>query len=120
MQKDYRDVLEVVKFDLIEETVGSWLRAIIRRLEEEQTAIRRDQQKRPAPSHEADPPSGVHCVRHYWLCKRCSHVSLWCATKDTVSFPRCSGPNSPSQKLTRSCRPLSGRPVPCCLPLRLE
>ena len=44
MQKDYRDVLEVVKFDLIEETVGSWLRAIIRRLEEEQTAIRSDQQ----------------------------------------------------------------------------
>ena len=46
--EDYRDVLEVVKFDLIEETVGSWLRAIIRRLEEEQTAIRRDQQKQPA------------------------------------------------------------------------
>jgi hypothetical protein len=40
--EDYRDILEVVKFDLIEETVGSWLRAIIRRLEEEQTAIRRD------------------------------------------------------------------------------
>jgi hypothetical protein len=40
--EDYRDVLEVVKFDLIEETVGSRLRAIIRRLEEEQTAIRRD------------------------------------------------------------------------------
>lgn len=41
MQKDYRDVLEVVKFDLIEETVGSWLRAIIQRLEKEQAAIRR-------------------------------------------------------------------------------
>jgi hypothetical protein len=52
VQKDYRDVLEVVKFDLLEETVGSWLRAIIRRLEEEQRAIRRDQQKQPAPSHE--------------------------------------------------------------------
>jgi hypothetical protein len=46
--EDYRDVLEVVTFDLIEDTVGSWLRAIIRRLEEEQTAIRRDQQKQPA------------------------------------------------------------------------
>ena len=44
MQKDERDLLEVLKFDLIEETVGSWLRAIIRRLEEEQTAIRSDQQ----------------------------------------------------------------------------
>jgi G3E family GTPase len=52
VQKDYRDVLEVVKFDLIEETVGSWLRAIIRRLEEEQTVIRRDQQKQPGPSLE--------------------------------------------------------------------
>lgn len=52
MQKDYRDVLEVVKFDLIEETVGSWLRAIIRRLEEEQAAIRKDQQKQPVPSLE--------------------------------------------------------------------
>ena len=45
MQKDERDVLEVLKFDLIEETLGSWLRAIIRHLEKEQTAIRRDQQK---------------------------------------------------------------------------
>jgi hypothetical protein len=35
MQKDYRDGLEIVKFDLIEETAGSWLRAIIRRLEED-------------------------------------------------------------------------------------
>ena len=35
MQEDERDVLEVLKFDLIEETVGSWLRAIIRRLEKE-------------------------------------------------------------------------------------
>ena len=40
MQKDKRDVLEVLKFDLMEETVGSWLRAIIRRLEKEQMAIR--------------------------------------------------------------------------------
>jgi hypothetical protein len=41
MQKDYRDVLEVAKFDLIEETVGSWLRAIIQRLEKEQPVFER-------------------------------------------------------------------------------
>jgi hypothetical protein len=52
MQKDERDVLEVLKFDLIEETLGSWLRAIIQRLEKEQTAIRRDQQRQPTPNHE--------------------------------------------------------------------
>jgi hypothetical protein len=40
MQKDYRDVLEVVKFDLIEETVGSWLRAIIQRLEKDQAVFK--------------------------------------------------------------------------------
>jgi hypothetical protein len=40
MQDDERDVLEVLKFDLMEKTVGSWLRAIIRRLEKEQLAIR--------------------------------------------------------------------------------
>jgi hypothetical protein len=22
----------------------------------------------------ADSPGGIHCVRHYWLCERCSHV----------------------------------------------
>jgi hypothetical protein len=52
MQKDERDLLEVLKFDLIEVTVGNWLRAIIQRLEKEQTAIRRDQQKQPTSSHE--------------------------------------------------------------------
>ena len=52
MQKDERDLLEVLKFDLIEETVGSWLRGIIQRLEKEQAAIRRDQQKQPTSSHE--------------------------------------------------------------------
>jgi hypothetical protein len=52
MQKDERDRLEVLKFDLIEETVGSRLRAIIQRLEKEQAAIRRDQQKQPTSSHE--------------------------------------------------------------------
>ena len=39
MRRDQRDVLEILKFDLFEETVGSWLRSIIRLLEEERTAI---------------------------------------------------------------------------------
>lgn len=40
MQEDARDLLEVLKFDLIEATIGSWLRAVIHRLEQERTAIR--------------------------------------------------------------------------------
>ncbi len=47
MQEDERDLLEVLIFDEIEETVGTWLRAIIQHLEKEQTAIRRDQHKQP-------------------------------------------------------------------------
>jgi hypothetical protein len=39
MRMDGRDVSEIVKFDLFEETVGSWLRSVIKRLEEERTAI---------------------------------------------------------------------------------
>jgi hypothetical protein len=42
MQENERDLLEVMIFDEVEETVGIWLRAIIQRLEKEQTAIRRD------------------------------------------------------------------------------
>jgi hypothetical protein len=38
MQKDERDLLEILIFDEIEDTVGTWLRAIIQRLEKEQTA----------------------------------------------------------------------------------
>ena len=49
MQEDERDRLEVLIFDEIEETVGAWLRAIIQRLEKEQTAIRRNQQKHATP-----------------------------------------------------------------------
>jgi hypothetical protein len=52
MQEDERDVLEVLIFEEIEETVGTWLRAIIQRLEKEQTAIRRDHHKQPTPSGE--------------------------------------------------------------------
>jgi hypothetical protein len=40
MQKDERDLLEVRRFELFEETVGNWLRSIIRRLEKERMAIR--------------------------------------------------------------------------------
>ena len=50
MQEDERDLLEVLIFDEIEETVGTWLRAIIQRLGKEQTAIRRDHRKRPTPN----------------------------------------------------------------------
>jgi hypothetical protein len=122
MQEDERDLMEVLIFDEIEETVGTWLRAIIRRLEKEQAAIRRDHCKQPTLSGEtlrgtplyqkqhpkcanpacptvfhwtgggkffrfrpdpvsasgsnstADSPGGIHGVRHYWLCERCSHV----------------------------------------------
>ncbi len=52
MQEDERDVLEVLIFEEMEETVGTWLRAIIQRLEKEQTAIRRDQHKQPIPGRE--------------------------------------------------------------------
>jgi hypothetical protein len=52
MQEDERDVLEVLIFDEVEETVGTWLRAIIQRLEKEQTAIRGDYDKRPTSSGE--------------------------------------------------------------------
>jgi hypothetical protein len=40
MQKDERDLLEVYRFELFEETVGNWLRSIIQRLEKERMAIR--------------------------------------------------------------------------------
>jgi hypothetical protein len=52
MQEDERDLLEVLIFDEIEETVGTWLRTIIQRLEKEQAAIRRDRRKLPTPSGE--------------------------------------------------------------------
>jgi hypothetical protein len=121
MQEDERDLVEVLIFDEIEETVGTWLRTIIQRLERERTAIRRDLDKQPTPSRErlrgtplyqeqhpkcgnpacatafhwtgggkffrfrpapvaigesnsaTDSPHGIHGVKHYWLCERCSH-----------------------------------------------
>ena len=106
----------------IEETVGSWLRTTIQRLEEERVAAQRAHCNQPTPTggtlrvtplyHKehpkcanpacptafhwtgggkffrfrpdpvpasgsdatADSPHGIHDVRHYWLCERCSHV----------------------------------------------
>ena len=64
MQEDERDRLEVLIFDEIEETVGTWLRAIIQRLEKEQTAIRRNQQKQPTLGHETLRGTPLHQKRH--------------------------------------------------------
>ena len=106
----------------IEETVGSWLRTTIQRLEEARIAVQRNHDKQPAPpggalrgtplyqkqhpkcanpacptafhwtgggkffrfrpnpvsaggsNSTADSPGGIHGVRHYWLCERCSQV----------------------------------------------
>jgi hypothetical protein len=52
MQEDERDVLEVLIFDEIEETVGTWLRTIIQRLEKGQAASRRDHHTQQTPSGE--------------------------------------------------------------------
>jgi hypothetical protein len=49
MQEDERDLLEVLIFDEIEETVGTWLRTIIQRLEKEQKAARRHHSQRSTP-----------------------------------------------------------------------
>jgi hypothetical protein len=50
MQEDERDLIEVLIFDEIEETVGTWLRTIIQRLEKEQEAVRRHHPQRSTPS----------------------------------------------------------------------
>ena len=39
MQKDERDVLAILEFDLSEETIGIWLRCIMQCLEEKRRAI---------------------------------------------------------------------------------
>jgi hypothetical protein len=64
MQEDERDLLEVLIFDEMEETVGTWLRAIIQRLEKEQTAIRRDYEKRPTSSVETLTAMLLYQKRH--------------------------------------------------------
>ena len=50
MQENERDLLEVLIFDEIEETVGTWLRTIIHRLEKEQKAARTHHSQRSTPS----------------------------------------------------------------------
>jgi hypothetical protein len=64
MQEDERDRLEVLIFDEIEETVGTWLRAIIQRLEEVQTAIQGDCDRRPTSSGETLPAMPFYQKRH--------------------------------------------------------
>jgi hypothetical protein len=48
MQEDARDLLEIFKFNAIEETIGRWLRAVIQRLEEERRGIRRKHNEEPS------------------------------------------------------------------------
>ena len=55
MRKDERDVSEILKFELFEETVGNWLRSIIKRLEEEGMAI---QTQSLVDGHVFQQPSG--------------------------------------------------------------
>jgi len=52
MHEDERDLLEALIFEEIEETAGTWLRAIIQRLEKEQGSIRRGQQKQPTSGYQ--------------------------------------------------------------------
>jgi hypothetical protein len=87
MQEDGRDVLEVLIFDEIEETVGTWLRAIIHRLEKGQTAIRRDHHKQPTPSGETLREMPLYQKQH----------------------PKCAKPTFPTELDRRQVVPISGR-----------
>ena len=64
MQEDERDLLEVLIFDEIEETVGTWLRAIIRRLEKERMATRRNQQNPTIPRRNTLRGTAVYQKHH--------------------------------------------------------
>ena len=64
MHEDERDLLEVLIFNEIEETVGTWLRAIIQRLEKEQTAILRDFDRRPTSNGETLITMPLYQKRH--------------------------------------------------------
>jgi hypothetical protein len=76
MKEDARDRLEVLTFDLIEDTVGSWLRAIIRRLEREQSAIRRDQHKRATRSRKTLRGTPLHRKHHPKFAKPACRTAL--------------------------------------------
>jgi Trp operon repressor len=64
MQEGERDILELLIFDEIEETVGTRLRAIIQRLEKEQAATRRDQQEQPTSAYETLRGTPLHQKHH--------------------------------------------------------
>jgi hypothetical protein len=74
MQED--DLLEVLIFDEIEETVGTWLRAIIQRLEKEQAAIRRDHREQPTPSGETLRGTPLYQKQHPRCTKLTSPTAL--------------------------------------------
>jgi len=76
MQEDERDLLEILIFDEIEETVGTWLRAIIQRLEKEQAAIRRDHRKQPTPSGETLRGTPLYQKQHPRCTKLTSPTAL--------------------------------------------
>jgi hypothetical protein len=76
MQEDERDLMEVLIFDEIEETVGTWLRAIIQHLEKEQTAIRRDQHKQPARGRETFGGTSLYRKHHRTCAKPACPTAL--------------------------------------------
>jgi len=76
MQEDGHDVLEVLIFNEIEETVGNWLRTIIQRLEKEQTAIRRGQHGLPIPSGETLREMPLYRKQHPKCAKSTSPAKL--------------------------------------------
>ena len=75
MHEDERDLLEVLIFDEIEETVGAWLRAIIQRLEKERAAIRRGHRKQPTPSGETLRGTPLYEKQHPKSAKRTSSTA---------------------------------------------
>jgi hypothetical protein len=76
MREDERDLLEVLIFDEIEESVGTWLRAIIQRLEKEHAAIRRDLRKQPTPSGETLRGTPLYQKQHPKCAKLTSPTAL--------------------------------------------
>ena len=67
MRKDQREVSEILKFDLFEETVGSWPRSTIRLLEEERTAIQTESLVDHSPDRTRSELIGKACRRRLSL-----------------------------------------------------
>jgi hypothetical protein len=59
MREDARDLWEVQKFDEYEETIGSWLRAIIRRLKQQRLGAEIGQRRQPVSRRVG--LRGTHC-----------------------------------------------------------